>query len=399
MILSAIDIGTTKVTCLIADYDERTKKFHIVGVGCHASRGVKKGLITHVSSTEEAILNAVHAAEKMARTTIQGAVINIAGKHLMSELISLSTTLPHQTVTDDDINGLVRRASHVEAKSNFDVIHAFPLQHTLDSTSGIKDPRGLMGRKLTTKIHVVTSDQKALQNLLHCVHRCHLNVRSVITSSIASGYATLTEDEMEMGVTLIDIGGDTTEISIFYEGNVIHSLSIPLGGLHITNDIAHGFNISLAQAERLKTLHGSALETGEDDKVLIHFSRQGDPKKRCVKKKVLTQIIKPRIEEVFKVIKSRLEKTNMYKVAGRRIVLTGGCSQLSSIKIMAAHVLGKQVRLGQPLRLKGDIAATAALSTAAGLLDFAYQDWYHQKTEVKRTSGWSGMVTWVKENF
>lgn len=401
--LTALDIGTTKVTCVIAEYDARSHKFNIMGTGCHVSRGVKKGLITSMDETENAILNAVHAAEKMAGTTIQDVVVNIAGKHLLSELFSLSAPLPTQVVSEDDINGLIHRASQVDAQSNFEVLHAFPLEYALDSTQGIKDPRGLMGRTLNAKMHVVTADQQALKNILHCVHRCHLNVRSVISSSIASGYATLTEDEMEMGVTLIDMGGDTTEISIFYEGNVIHTLSIPLGGLHITNDIAHGFSTSLSQAERLKTVYGSALETGEDDKVVMTFSRQGDekPDARAVKKKYLTQVIKPRAEEMFQVIKTRLESTNMYKIAGRRIVLTGGCSQLSSIKILAAQILGKQVRLGHPLRLKGgqDSPNNPTLSTAAGLLDFAYQDWYHRRTSTQHTSTWASMIAWVKENF
>lgn len=402
-ILTALDIGTTKVSCVIAEYDARAKKFHVMGTGSHASRGVKKGLITSMDDTENAILNAVHAAEKMAATTIQDVVVNISGRHLLSELLTLSAPLANQVVTEDDINGLIQRASYVEDQHNFDVIHAFPLQYGLDTTQEIKDPRGLMGRTLTAKMHVVTSDQQALKNILHCVHRCHLNVRSVIASSIASGYATLTEDEMELGVTLIDIGGDTTEISIFYDGNIIHTLSIPLGGLHITNDIAHGFNTTLPQAERLKTVYGSALETGEDDKVLMTFSRQGDdkPDARTVKKKYLTQVIKPRMEEIFQVIKTRLESTNMYKIAGRRIVLTGGCSQLSSIKIMAAQILGKQVRLGHPLRLKGGIEqiTNPSLSTAAGLLDFAYQDWYHRRTTTQHTSTWASMMAWVKENF
>ena len=206
-----------------------------------------------------------------------------------------------------------------------------------------------------------------------------------------------------MGVNLIDIGGDTTEVSIFYEGNIIHTLSIPLGGLHITNDITHGFNTTLSQAERLKTVYGSALETGDDDKVLMTFTRQGDekPESRTVKKKYLTQVIKPRTEEIFQIIKTRLESSNMYKIAGRRIVLTGGCSQLSSIKIMAAQILGKQVRLGHPLKLKGnpDIIGAPSLSTAAGLLDFAYQDWYHRRTSTQRVSAWASMMAWVKENF
>ena len=400
---TALDIGTTKVTCLIAEHDARANKFHIMGTGSHASRGVKKGVITSIDDTENAILNAVHGAEKMAATTIHDVVVNISGRHLLSELLTLSAPVANQIVTEDDINGLIQRASYVEAQNNFDVIHAFPLQYGLDATQGIKDPRGLMGRSLTAKMHVVTSDQQVLKNILHCVHRCHLNVRSVIASSVASGYATLTEDEMEMGVTLIDMGGDTTEISIFYEGNVIHTLSIPLGGLHITNDIAHGFNTTLVQAERLKTVYGSALETGDDDKVLMTFSRQGDekPNSRTVKKKYLTQVIKPRMEEIFQVIKTRLEASNMYKIAGRRIVLTGGCSHLSSIKIMAAQILGKQVRLGHPLRLKGgaELITNPSLSTAAGLLDFAYQDWYHRRTSTQHTSTWASMMSWVKENF
>ena len=396
-IFTAIDIGTTSATCLIADFDETRERFHVLGMGQHAARGVKKGLVTDLEKTELAVLNAVNQAEKKAGTTIQNVVINISGKHLMSELIALSAKLPQQVVTDDDINGLVLRASQVDAKSPFDVIHAFPLQHTLDSTKGIKDPRGMMGHTLTSKIHVITSDRQVLKNLLQVVHRCHLNTRSVIVSSVASGYAVLTEDEMERGVTLIDIGGDTIEVSYFYEGNVIHTLSVPLGGLHISNDIAHGFQIPLKDAERLKILYGSAIETGDDDKLLLPL-KGADHKP--LKKRILTQIIKPRVEEIFKVLKARLEASNMYKISGKRIVLTGGGSLLPSIKIVAGQVLGRQVRLGSPLRLVGkEDLKHGSFATAAGLLDFAYQDWWREKAAQKQAKGWGALIEWVKENF
>lgn len=397
-LFAAIDIGTSKVSCLIADYNETQKKFVVLGVGHHSTRGVKKGFITDLEKTELAILNAVNQAEKKAGATIQNVIINIAGKHLMSELVALSGHLPQHTVTDDDINSLVHRASQVDTKSPFEVIHAFPLQHTLDHTKGIKDPRGMMGKTLTTKIHVVTADKQVLKNILHAVHRCHLTPRSVILSSVASGYATLTEDEMERGVTLIDIGGDTIEIANFYEGNVIHTLSIPVGGLHITSDIAHGLQISLKEAERLKLIHGSALETGEDDKVL--FTLEGTSKK-TYKRRILTQIIKPRVEEIFKIVKARLEASNMYKISGRRIVITGGTTLLPSIKIVAGQILGRQVRLGTPLRLMGpaDELNHPGLSTAAGLLDFAHQDWWREKAQGQHKKGWSALLQWVKENF
>lgn len=397
-IFTALDIGTSKVSCLIADYNDTQKKFVVQGVGHHATRGVKKGFVTDLEKTELAILNAVHQAEKKAGTTIQNVILNIAGKHLMSELVALSTNLTQHTVTDDDINSLVHRASQVDAKRSFEVIHAFPLQHTLDHTKGIKDPRGMMGKTLTTKIHVVTADKRALKNILQAVHRCHLTPRSVILSSVAAGYGTLTEDEMERGVTLIDIGGDTIEIANFYEGNVIHTLSLPLGGLHITNDIAHGLQIPLADAERLKLLHGSALETGDDDKVLFTL---GGTQKKTYKRRVLTQIIKPRVEEIFKIVKARLEASNMYKISGRRIVITGGTSLLPSIKIVAGQILGRQVRLGGPLRLMGSIDGLThpGLSTAAGLLDFAHQDWWRDRAQSQHKKGWGALLEWVKENF
>lgn len=397
-VFTAIDIGTTKVTCLIADYNTTQQKFTVLGAGQYASRGVKKGFVTHLEKTETSILNAVHMAEKKAGLTIDHVVINVSGKHLMSELVALSSKLPQQVVTEDDINNLVLRASRVDAKSPFDVMHAFPLQHTLDTTKGIKDPRGMMGRTLTTKIHVITADKQALKNVLHAVHRCHLNTSSVIVSGVASGYAALTEDEMERGVTLIDMGGDTIEIANFYEGNVIHTLSIPLGGLHITSDIAHGLQIPLQEAERLKILHGSALETGDDDKVLLNIK---DAQHRPLKKRVLTQIIKPRVEEIFKIVKARLEASNMYKISGRRIVLTGGGSLLPSIKIVAGQVLGRQVRLGMPLRLMGpgEDLKNPSLTTAAGLLEFAYQDWWRERHANRHKKGWGALFDWVKENF
>lgn len=405
-ILASLDIGTTKICCLIMEYDPSSTLFSVLGVGQYASSGIKNGYITNIEALENAIVNAVYLAEKMADTTIEDVFVNISGSHMLSEIISYSLNLGDpRTVHDQDLETLLAKATHVHQSNDFDILHAFPLSYTLDGQDGVKDPLGLRGSKLASVLHVMTASKSPLQNLVTCVQKCHLNVHSVTSSAIASGYATLVEDERELGVTLIDIGGGTTEIAVFFEGNVIHTDSIPLGGRHITNDIAHGLSTPLHQAERLKTLYGSALLTREDEIVTIPVKQMGDDSPDTqteIKRKTITSFIKPRTEEIFEITRSRLEKNDMYKIAGRRIVLTGGTSQLGGIRDIATQVLGKQVRLGKPLKIHGDndLINSPTFSTSAGLIYFGYEELQAHKLKQPGSASWMhSMIEWMKENF
>ncbi len=406
-LLASIDIGTTKVCCLIASYDPSSKSFSVLGVGQYASRGIKDGCITDLESVENAIVNSVYLAEKMAGVRIEKAFINISGSHVLSEHVCYSSRFGSpRVVQEKDVYHLMDQATQVHPSHDFDVIHAFPLSYSLDDQEGIKDPLGLQGSKLTASLNVITASKSPLQNLVHCVQQCHLTIEGIVSSPIAAGYATLVEDEMDLGVTVVDMGGGTTEMAVFFEGKVIHTDSIPLGGRHLTNDLAYGLEITFPQAERVKTLHGSVGEGMDEGTVSLAFLEAGSDKKTQhgeVKKRLLSSFLRPRVEEIFEIIKSRLEKNEVPKVAARRIVLTGGTSQLMGIRERGAQVLERPVRLGKPLKIYGenDLINTPNFSTVAGLIYFGLGERQLAETGYSPQSpNWAhSMLEWIKESF
>jgi cell division protein FtsA len=404
-ILTAIDIGTTKVACLIAEGDPHNGNLHVLGAGQYASKGLSKGIITDMEATETAVLNAVHAAEKAAGLTIQDVVVNVSGSHLVSEIISLSMPIGGRIIGEEDVRTLLSQVTTLEDSRDFEVIHALPINYKVDDHKDIQDPCGMLGSHLSGTLHVITGSQGPVNNLVSCISRCHLTLRTLVSSPLASGFSNLVEDERDLGVTIIDIGGGTADIAIFIEGMPLFTDSVPLGGRHITNDLAHGLSTSRSQAERIKTLYGSAVETGEDDRTIVTVPQLGDTNQGqalTIKRGIVTAIIKPRMEEILEVIKSRLEKNDMYRIAGRRVVLTGGCSQLPGIRDLASQILGKQVRLGRPLKLSGmsDLAQNPSFSTCAGLLFFALRDLQQGRPASMEGSSWvKSAVEWVKENF
>jgi cell division protein FtsA len=347
----------------------------------------------------------VHAAEKAAGLTIQDVVVNVSGSHLVSEIISLSMPIGGRIIGEEDVRTLLSQVTTLEDSRDFEVIHALPINYKVDDHKDIQDPCGMLGSHLSSTLHVITGSQGPVNNLVSCISRCHLTLRTLVSSPLASGFSNLVEDERDLGVTIIDIGGGTADIAIFIEGMPLFTDSVPLGGRHITNDLAHGLSTSRSQAERIKTLYGSAVETGEDDRTIVTVPQLGDTNQGqalTIKRGIVTAIIKPRMEEILEVIKSRLEKNDMYRIAGRRVVLTGGCSQLPGIRDLASQILGKQVRLGRPLKLSGmsDLAQNPSFSTCAGLLFFALRDLQQGRPASMEGSSWvKSAVEWVKENF
>ncbi|MEI8321012.1 MAG: cell division protein FtsA [Alphaproteobacteria bacterium] len=401
-ILAAIDLGSTKTSCMIAECDLKTETLHVLGVGQHASKGIKNNVIVDMEAVENVILNVVNTAEKMAGLTIKDVVVNISGEHLISEVINIRLKIPSRPITDEDLNHMISQATHVDEKKDFEIIHAIPLSYTIDGRKGIQDPRGMIGQNIVCSLHIITGDKGPVQTLVNCIHRCHLGIQAIVASSIASSFATLGDDETELGVTLIDIGGGTTDIALFVEGQVIHTESLQLGGRHISSDIAHGLSTSLAQAERIKTLHGTAVHTMADDHVTLSVAQMGDDAHESpIKKTFLTSIIQARLEEIFEIIKDRLAQSNMHIIASKRVVLTGGGSQMPGIKDLASRVLGKKVRLGKPSKLQGlsESALNPSFATCTGLLIFAMKDMYQQQETLEAESWFDSVKTWVKTIF
>lgn len=408
-ILAVLDIGDTKVVCFIAVVDHNGA-LRITGIGHQVAKGMRGGVITDMNEVEASIVSAVHAAELMAGETIENIMVNLSGTSLTSRNLSVELEVAGSSVTERDMVDLIQEGSRSVATDKQEIVHCIPVSYFLDDSRGIRDPRGLFGKKLGAELHIVLAPTALLKNLLHCINRCHLNVTKYIVSSYASGLACLEPDEMELGVTLIDMGGGVTSISVFLGGKLLYIDAVPMGGIHVTSDIAKGLSTSLHHAERIKTLQGSAIANNGDGQIMIDVPQLGEDETHeghQVPRAMLGNIIRPRMEEIFEAVRSRLDAGLMEKVAGRRVVLTGGAAQLLGTRELAAQVLGKQVRIARPFEVAGLAEAVGgpAFSTAIGMLQFVDKkvtetDVLDHVTEV--TVGSSRMrrlMGWFKENF
>jgi len=402
-IVAAVDIGTTKVMAAIAQYDFSLKTLRLIGTGYHPNHGMKAGEVIDMDATEDAILHAVHAAEQNAGESIDQVIINISGAHLISERVEVNLPVSGHEIDDHDVEKILDRENLLKGSKGFDIVHLFPLSYRLDDHHQVRDPRGMVGNKLSGSLHVITGSSVPLRNLVSSVRRTHLSVLGVCATSIASGIACLTEDEMNMGVTVIDVGGGLTHIAQFHEGWPVYTDTVPIGGRHITNDITRGLVTTFSHAERLKILHGAAMMTPDDKKHGITVPRLGEDHNIYAKQEnlsTLTSIIEPRLEELFEIVHLRLEKNGVSKVAGRRFVLTGGTSHMPGIRELSSRILNNQVRLGRSLSIQGtsEMSSGGAFATCAGLLLFGLKD----RTPTRR-SGKGGLLQkariWIEENF
>ena len=413
-LISALDVGSSKVCCFIAEPSPEGQP-RVLGIGQQASRGLRNGNVIDMEACESAILNAVHAAEQMAGETIDRVIVNLTGGYPASNSVGIEVEIAGQEVGDSDLERALRHGHHAnglngDGEQSRLLIHSFPVGYSIDNSRGIRDPRGMYGHQLGVKLHLVTAGSAAVRNLTTCIRRCHLEVGGYVVSPYASGLSCLVEDEMELGVTVIDMGGGTTSIAVFFEGNVIFTDQVPVGGMHVTNDIARGLSTPLAHAERLKTLYGHAMAAAADEREMIDVPQVGEDSRdgelRQVPRSLLVGIIQPRLEETFELVRSRLEAAGFDKVAGRRVMLTGGACQLPGLGDLATLILDKQVRIGRPSRTPGLAEATSgpAYATCAGLLASAATTEFvmpHEGARAETTS--DGFISrfghWVRENF
>lgn len=409
-IFTAIDIGGSKVCCAIARLDERAvgENLKILGLGYQVSRGIKNGIITNLEELEDSILNAVHSAEQMAGDTIQEVYVNLAASCTKSHTVDVEIALNGQVVDDSQIRQLMALGRASFKNPHLQIIHVLPIAYALDDVEGIKDPRGLIGQKLTASLHVVCAQVSLMQNIANCIGRCHLDVSGFVVSPYASGLSILDEDELELGVTIVDLGGSNSSIASFLDGALVHIDSIPIGGGHITSDIARGLSTPLAQAERLKTLYGTTIISSSDDRESILVPQLGEGMHHVanqVPKSLLTQVIRARTEEMLEMIWKRLQQSGMDRLVCQRVVLTGGCSQLPGIRELASSIWGKQIRIGYPKGIVGasDVVATPMFSTCGGLLKFALRDYIGDESQVNPIYDDGSILTrvmgWIRENF
>jgi len=412
-LLAALDIGSSKVACFIGRVVDDEGRFEVLGVGHHASKGLKSGTIVDLDAAEAVVRQAVHAAEKMAADIMKGyplreVIVNLPGVHAVSHGHTVDVQVSGHEITDNDVRRALAKAQEQVLSEDYELIHTIPMEFRVDGHAGVREPRGMYGQNMGVDIHMVTGDMGALQNMATAIERSHLDITALCVSAYAAGLACLVEDEMDLGCTVIDIGGGVTSFAVFQGGRMIYSDALPVGGMHITNDIAKGLTTSVQDAERLKVLYGSAMASDMDESELIDVPRLGEDEyhePNHVPRSLLVGIMQPRIEEIFEIVRAKIADSGLEGVIGRRVVLTGGASQIPGLKDLAEHVLDKQVRLGKPIRLTGvpDAVSGPAFATVAGLLTYISERSDEMPAEimaqVESGSLWERVKMWLKENW
>lgn len=369
-----LDIGSTKVVCLIARI-ETDGEPRVLGFGWQRARGVKAGSIIDLEEAERSIRAAVGQAEEMADHQLSSCIVNLSCGQPESRLQHIQWPIGGRAVTEQDLRAILHEGRRRSAEDGRETVHALPLGFTVDATPGVEDPRGMICETLTARLHLVDAAQASLRNLGACLARCDLEVEELVSAPYAAGLATVVEDEKQLGATVIDMGGGTTSIAVFHEGHLVHTAQIPVGGWNVTNDLARGLSTPIAHAERLKTLHGGALAAHEDEKEWLPVPMVGEEEDHIARipRAMVIGIIRPRLEETFELVRDRLEGAGLGDDAGRRVVLTGGASQLVGARELAARILDRQVRLGRPHPVRGlpETASGPAFAAPIGLLAWA----------------------------
>lgn len=407
-IIAGLDVGSYKICCFIAEARE-DGSLTVIGMSHQASAGVKQGVIIDMEAAQHAMASAVHAAEQMAGVQIREVTVSLTAGGPKSKTLRREMTIGGGAIKDVDVRRLLhdcRAEAHGEGRQ---LIHAVPVGYSIDGSPTTHDPRGMHGQMLGVRMTAVSAAESAVRNLLTCVARCHLEVRDLVLAPYAAGLSAMLEDERDLGATLVDIGGGVTSLAVFYEGSPVHMDVIPVGGRHITNDISQGLHTSIDNAERLKTYFGNAVRSTVDDANMIDVVPIGeDPETGAHQepRSHLTGIIAPRVEEILELVKHRVESSGVSALAGQRVILTGGAATMPGIREVATQILGKQVRVGRPLRINGLASSTGgpAFATAAGLLMFAVDDRGEArgaeiKKQAMRTGTFGRIGGWLRDNF
>jgi cell division protein FtsA len=419
-VLSVLDVGGSKVVCLIARLVPmergamlrgRTHRCKVLGLGHQRSRGVKGGAIVDLDAAESAIRLAVDAAERMAGVEVESVVANMSGGRLSSRLHSGEIALRGGTIGDAEMHAVLEAAAQASELPGRLALHAIPKGFSLDEQRGVADPRGMIGERLEAEMSLSFCDVAAARNLMLAIERCHLRVDAVVATPYASGLSTLVDDEAELGAALVDFGGGSTSIGAFAGGRLVHVDAVAVGGNHITLDVARGLTISVADAERLKTLYGACIASPSDERDTIAVHRVGDDMDHpsYLPKSELVRIIRPRVEEILELVRDRLKAAGLSAYAGRRLVLAGGACQLTGLASLARTVVSDQVRIGRPLGVEGlpESAKSPAFAAAVGLMVYpqvaGIEHFEPRRQAYASGGGESGYVArvgrWLKESF
>ena len=422
-VIAVLDVGSSKIACLILRFDgpERLREgdgvgsmagqssFRVIGAATTRSRGVRFGEIAVMNETERAIRTAVQAAQKMANVRVDHCIACFAGADPRSYGLAGEWDLQDSVVTEQDVARVLAACDVPDIGHGREVLHAHPVNFALDHRTGLADPRGQIGNRLACDMHMLSVEASVVQNLLYCIKRCDLELAGIASSAYVSGVSSLVEDEQELGSACIDMGGGSTGISIFMKKHMIFADSVRLGGDHVTSDISKGLQVPLVVAERIKTKHGGVVATGMDDREMIEIggdSGDWDKDRRQVSRTELIGIIRPRVEEILEDVAARLNAGFFDQLPSQQIVLTGGASQIPGLDGLASRILGQRVRMGRPLRVQGlpQAATGPAFSGAVGLSLFAahpQDEWWDFDIPTERYPARSikRALKWFKDNW
>jgi cell division protein FtsA len=419
-LLSVLDVGTSKIACLIArlipmETSEvlrgRTHRCRILGIGHQRSRGIKAGVVIDMQEAENAVRLAVDAAERMAGVLVESVIVSVTGGRLRSQHYDAKVAVGGKAVGEQDVKRVLEAATAAAERDGRAVLHSLPVGFALDGARGICDPKGMIGDQLGVDLHLVGCETSAVRNLMLAIERCHLGIEALVATPYAAGLSALVDDEAEMGVGLIEMGGGTTSVGVFADGRLMHVDAVAVGGHHITMDIARGLTTRLSDAERLKTLYGSCLVAPSDDRDTIAVVAAADDGEQPahLPRSALTRIIRPRVEEILELVRDRLKQVGFGAHAGRRLVMTGGASQLTGMADLAGAILSPQVRIGRPLGIQGlpESAKSPAFAAAVGLLVYpqvaAIEHFEPRRQGLMRAAGSGGYIAkvgrWLRDSF
>jgi cell division protein FtsA len=397
-----LDIGTKKTAAIIGEITE-DKKIEIIGIGTTDSRGLRKGVVVNLEATVNAIKKAQEEAELMAGVEIDSAFVGISGAHIKSfnsrGVIAVSGK--NKEITPEDIERVIDQSKAVSIPPDREIIHIIPQEFVVDEQDGIKDPLGMSGIKLEVNVHIVTSATTSVQNLKTCIERAGIEIKRVVLNQIAASSSTLTHDETELGVGMIDMGGGTTEVAIFERGSLWYTSIIPIGGDNFTNDIAVGLRTPIPEAEKIKKKFGCVSSPMLDEQDTIEVPSVGRGKKpRILSRQLLADIIQPRAEEIFRLVDNDIKRMGYEKSLNSGIVLTGGTALLEGLEEVAEEIFDLPVRRGDPSGIGGlaERVNTPDYATSVGLILFGYDQWKEKTlSKDRKRSLWIKFKDWLKE--